>query len=116
MYNLAVEALDKIFFVGIQEEYAVSVQVMIRELQVPVDEVEITKERDQQSDYLVTYQKAKIKRNQKVLKRISEVNNFDVDLYNLGFVRFCTATRKYPELFRRLKYKTRQSCKVLCNF
>ena len=101
---------------GIQDEYAVSVQVMIRELQVPVDEIAITKERDQQSDYIITYQKAKIKRDKKQVDRLLEVNRWDVDLYNLAFVRFCFTTRKYPELYRRLKYKTRQSCKVLCNF
>ena len=36
MYNKAVEALNGIFFVGIQEAYDISIQIMLRELHVPV--------------------------------------------------------------------------------
>ena len=63
VYEQAVDALNHLFFVGLQEAYDISVQVMIRELGVPV-QVQVRKERDQQNSKSLIKQKQAIKSNE----------------------------------------------------
>lgn len=72
-----------IFFVGIQEEYDISVQVMLREFNMTLN-TKIKKERDQISNQLITVQKAAIKSNETLLSRLRLVNTYDVQLYKIG--------------------------------
>lgn len=76
-------ALDNIYFVGIQEEYEISVEVMLRELNVTIN-ASITKERNQQKSKSVQRQKAAITEDQKILARMKELNSYDVQLYEIG--------------------------------
>ena len=109
IYADATDALKHMFFVGIQEAYDVSVQVMLRELRVPA-QVEIKKERDQQSSKSITKQKAAIKNNTTLLARVREVNAYDVQLYRQGLSRFCATTNKYPDLVEKLHATTKVRC------
>lgn len=83
MFDLAVDALDHIFFIGIQEEYEISVKVMLKELDITV-ETEVKKERDQQNSKSLTRQKAAIKANLPILERMRVVNSWDMQLYQIG--------------------------------
>jgi hypothetical protein len=83
VFDLAVEAINNIFFIGIQEEYDISVKVMLKELNITLNTV-IKKERDQKSSKSIALQKKEIKSNDKIISRMREVNSFDVELYNLG--------------------------------
>jgi hypothetical protein len=97
--------------VGIQEEYDLSVQVMIRELGVPL-KADIKKERDQQKSASLTKQKEDIKSNEVLTSRMRVVNSFDLDLYQLAFKRFCVTTKKYPDLYAQLKGGSKARCET----
>jgi hypothetical protein len=109
VFDKAVDALNHLFFVGVQEAYDLSVQVMLRELNVPA-QVDVKKERDQQSSKSIAKQKAAIKNNATLLARVREVNAYDVKLYKLGLVKFCTAAKKYDDLYTLLKQTTSVDC------
>ena len=109
VFNKAADAVNHLFFVGIQEAYDLSVQVMIRELNVPV-KVEVKKERDQQSSKSITKQKADIKANNTLLARVREVNAYDIRLYHLGLVKFCKAAKKYDDLYQEIRTTTKVDC------
>jgi hypothetical protein len=111
VFEKAVEALNNIFFVGIQEEYDLSVQVMLRELGIPLA-TDIKKERDQQKSASLTKQKEDIKSNEVLTSRMRVVNSFDLDLYQLAFKRFCVTAKKYPELFSQLKSASKARCEA----
>ena len=83
VFQSAVVALDNIFFVGIQEEYEVSVAVMLRELNVTIN-ASLTKERNQQKSKSVQRQKASIRDDGRLQDRMKEVNFYDLQLYNIG--------------------------------
>jgi hypothetical protein len=109
VYQRAVDALNGIFFVGIQEAYDLSVQVMLRELNVPI-KVDVLKERDQQSSKRIAQDKADIKGNNTLLERVWEVNAYDMKLYKSGLVKFCKTARKYDDLYAEIKAKTKVDC------
>ena len=102
--------MNKIFFVAIQEEYDVSVEVMLRELKVNIKSKEVRRERDQQYDPFLADQKQAIRANEDLLARLKKFNYYDVELYKLAFTRFCRATIKYPDLYQRLKESSREKC------
>jgi hypothetical protein len=77
-----VEALDHIFFVGLQEEFEISAELLLREMDV-VMPVNVTKERDQ-SNEKSSQLKAKLKGNKALMQRLKEINHYDVALYKLG--------------------------------
>ena len=83
VFQSAVVALDNIFFVGIQEEYEVSVAVMLREFNVTIN-ASLTKERNQQKSKSVQRQKALIREDGRLQDRMKEVNFYDLQLYNIG--------------------------------
>ena len=83
IYEKAVEAIEHMFFIGLQEEYEVSVHLLLREMRVSIP-VNIQRERDQQVNRRVTEQKKAIKANQELIRRVREVNMYDIHLYELG--------------------------------
>lgn len=101
VFNAAVEALDNIVFVGIQEAYDLSVKLLLREMNMDYLKVSIEKERDM-GDKRTTIAKNKLKANKKLMERTRVVNSYDVKLYNLG--QCCTSflivvkTRLYSSL------------------
>ena len=109
VYEQAVDALNHLFFVGLQEAYDISVQVMIRELGVPV-QVEVRKERDQQNSKSLLKQKQAIKTNETLLTRVREVNSYDMKLYQLGVIKFCTSAKKYTDLYELVRTTTKVDC------
>ena len=109
VYEQAVDALNHLFFVGLQEAYDISVQVMIRELGVPV-QVQVRKERDQQNSKSLLKQKEAIKTNNTLLNRVREVNSYDMKLYQLGVIKFCTSTKKYTDLYELVRTTTKVDC------
>lgn len=96
---------------GIQEEYDLSVLVMLRELGIPLT-TDIKKERDQQKSASLAKQKEDIKSNEVLTSRLRVVNSFDIDLYQLAFKRFCVTAKKYPELYARLKGESKARCEA----
>lgn len=87
------DALAHIFFVGLQEEFAVSSEALIREMGMSklLPAPDIKKERDQ-SNARLARDKAEIKGNATLLHRAREVNEYDIRLYKLGTD---VVTRKY---------------------
>lgn len=82
VYESAVEALNHIFFVGLQEEFEVSSEIIVREFDLKMD-VNVTKERDQSNEKIAS-QKAALKADKKLMKKLRDVNHYDVALYKLG--------------------------------
>lgn len=78
----AVEAVDKIFFIGLQEVYGLSLEVMFRELGVNL-KLPIKKEREQVSKRTELSKKA-LTSNSTLMQRAREVNSYDYKLYEIG--------------------------------
>ena len=76
------EALDHIYFIGLQEAYETSVKFLIREFNVSMVAPTL-KERDQ-SNKQTTEQKAKLKANAALMQHVKDLNSFDADLYQFG--------------------------------
>ena len=83
IFDLAVDALNHIFFVGLQEEYDVSVKVLLQEFNIEITTT-ISKERDQQRSKSQTRNKAALKKNKRTVRRAEIVNSYDMQLYELG--------------------------------
>lgn len=84
------DALQHIFFIGLQEEFQLSSELLLREIGMTekLPQPEIKKERDQ-SNGEIARQKADIKNNAALMKRAREVNQYDLKLYEIGeFVFF----------------------------
>lgn len=67
---------------GLQEEFEVSAQILLREFDVKMD-VNVTKERDQNNEK-ISKQKAELKANKEMMKKLKEINHYDIALYKLG--------------------------------
>ena len=78
----AVEALENLFFVGIQEAYDISVQLLMRELNVTL-QTTIKKEREQ-GNAKISAQKKELKANSALMQRYKDLNSIDYELYRLG--------------------------------
>ena len=97
------------YFVGVQEEYELSVQLMLRRLGVPL-ETKLKRERNQQKKRYVTREQTRIKANEALISRLKDVNIFDLHLYYLAFFRFCSDISLYPDLYDKLKEETKTKC------
>ena len=84
MFDAAVEALNKFFFIGLQEVYDFSVKVFLHEINRPNESVTIVNERDQGKAHRLNVEKSNIKANKALIEKAYRVNSYDVKLYNLG--------------------------------
>lgn len=78
------DALDHMFFVGLQEAYSLSVEVMLRELGSRV-KPKIKKERQDVSKKMLR-NKLEVTSNTTLMDRAAAVNGFDIRLYDKGTV------------------------------
>jgi hypothetical protein len=81
-----VDALDHMFFVGLQEAYDLSVEVMLRELGSKV-RPKVKKERQDVSKKMIA-NKLAVTSNNTLMTRAAEVNSFDIRLYEKGVYVF----------------------------
>ncbi len=84
VFEAAVDALDHMYFIAIQEVYDISVKVMLREFNMTHLDIPIEKERDQSVSKKVTEEKMTIKSNVTLMTRVRENNKYDVHLYSLA--------------------------------
>jgi hypothetical protein len=103
VYMAAVDALDNLFFVGLQEVYELSVQLMLRELQMEHLYHPTHKERDNTGDKSVAAAKAAILKNESAVNKLRQVNRWDANLYRLAVDRFCATIRKHLDLHQQLE-------------
>jgi len=111
LYAQAADGLDAFFFVGLQEAYDLSVQVLIRELSL-ADSLKlapIKKERDQ-TNKSMDRAKKKIRDDNVLMERTREVNSWDMKLYERGVKAFCSKIKKYPDLLTKLHATTKVKC------
>jgi len=106
-YKKAVDALDRMFFVGLQEAYDLSVEVMLRELGSRVHP-NVKKERQDVSKKMRA-NKLAVTSNTTLMARAAEVNSYDIRLYDEARRKFCRTLEKYPDLRAKLDPK-----KVTC--
>ena len=100
MFKAATDAIDNLFFIGVQEAYDTSIKILLKEFSVPL-QTEIKKERDQQSSKQMKKQKAKIKDDKLLIDRVKQVNEYDMKLYKYGkYHLFCPLN-----MFTVLDYK-----------
>ena len=76
------DALDHMFFVGLQEAYDLSVEVMLRELGSKV-KPKVKKERQDVSKKLAR-NKVAVTSNTTLMDKAAAVNSFDIRLYEKG--------------------------------
>jgi len=86
VFAKAVDALAHIFFVGLQEEFQISSEALVRAMEMS-DRMpllpEIKKERDHNSAK-VSKEKNDLRTNAALMQRAREVNQYDLRLYELG--------------------------------
>lgn len=87
MLKKAKAAVDKLFFVGLQEVYDLSVDMLLREFQIKLD-IKLPKERSESSKG-VKEGKKQILADKNLIKKARLVNAFDVRLYRYG-KSYCT--------------------------
>lgn len=83
LYQAAVKAVDNIFFVGIQEAYEFSVEILLREFDMKLD-IELPTERQDLSNKKLKRDKDAVKNDQELMARAAAVNSFDMRLYKFG--------------------------------
>ena len=113
VYKQAVVALNAFYFIGLQEAYDISVEVLIRELSLAetMKLAPVKKERDQTNKKL-DMAKNEIRNNPSLMERARNVNSFDVELYRLAVENFCSKIVKYPDLLEKLHTTTKVKCAV----
>lgn len=111
LHAKAVENLNLFYFIGLQEAYELSVQVLIRELSLAdsIHLAPVKKERDQ-SNMALDMAKKKIRDDKRLMQRANEVNSWDVKLYERGVKSFCSKIKKYPDLLEQLHVTTKVKC------
>jgi hypothetical protein len=82
IFEQAVDSLDHMFFVGLQEQYSLSVEVMLRELGSSV-QPKIKKERQDVSKKM-KQNKLAVTSNATLMDRAATVNSYDLRLYDKG--------------------------------
>eukprot|EP00605_Chrysophyceae_sp_TOSAG23-4_P001751 GSChrysophyteH1.ASY1.ANO1.1938.1 assembled CDS len=108
-FDAAVDAIENLFFVGVQEAYDISVQLLLRELHADHD-ITLRKERDNTKTASIKKAKADILQNATAMNIIKERNFWDNELYRVATERFCHTARKHPDLYAQLA-----STKVKCD-
>lgn len=108
IFKKAVEALDRIFFMAIQEELAISIELMLREMKVSM-KYELKKERDM-SNARVARDKEKLKANMTMMDELRKINHYDVKLYKLALKKFCLILRKYSDLWELVRERKKIDC------
>jgi hypothetical protein len=84
MLNKAKKAVDNIFFVGLQEVYDFSVELLLREFRMKID-IDLPKERSESSKAVKDGKRA-ILSNKTLLQKARLANSFDALLYKYGMV------------------------------
>lgn len=105
----AIDALDHLFFVGLQEAYDISVQALLREFNMSIS-VEVKKERDQMNEKKIALEKLKLRNNHTLMQRVREINHYDLELYAAAVERFCKMLKKYPDLIAQLHSTSKVKC------
>jgi hypothetical protein len=108
IYERAKKALDSMYFVGLQEAYGLSVELLVRDLNVSIP-IAVKKERDMGNSKSVKKKKKLILGNTSLMDRVKERNRFDIMLHQRATQRFCTMLKGYPDLYAKLD-RTRVSC------
>lgn len=108
IFAKAVDTLNSLYFVGIQEDFDASVSVMLRDFNVSMDYT-IKKERDM-SNAGIAKAKAKLKNDPMIIKKLREINSYDMKLYDLAIKKFCESANKYPELLAVIRKKGKVPC------
>eukprot|EP01038_Epipyxis_sp_PR26KG_P007603 gene7603-10353_t len=108
IFEAAVEAIDHLYFIGLQEEFDLSVQLLLRMTNITM-EVNIIKERDQNNENIVN-QKMELKSNRQYMKRLEEVNTYDYQLYKIVTKKFCDLIKVYPDLYNQVIENEKVKC------
>lgn len=111
LYDRASDAIENMFFVGLQEVYDLSVKIMLRELNFK-GELEVVKERDQAMNKKVKREKEAIRNNATAVAKMHAVNTWDKELYLVAVQKFCASARKYPDLYHLVLASGKVQCKV----
>jgi hypothetical protein len=78
------DAVDQFHFIALQEEFDLSAKAFAREIIRNDSAISITKEREQTSNKKLKEDKKALKSNVDLMKKVREVNDFDVRLYAKG--------------------------------
>lgn len=103
IFDKAIDALDNIYFIGVQEVYDISIELLLLELNMSHLNIVAEKERDQSVSKSVKRDKSSILSDKQLMMKAKEMNSYDVDLYQVGLLKFCLTCMKYPLLVDKLK-------------
>lgn len=110
VFNKAVDALSKFFFVGLQEAYELSVKVFLHEINRSNESITMVNERDQGTAKKMNKDKADIKANKSLMEKAYRVNSYDVKLYRMAVDTFCKTVKQYDHLWEELRGNPKFKC------
>jgi hypothetical protein len=84
LFQEAKKAVNAFAFIGIQEVFDFSVKVFLHEINHVNQTYQIVNERDQGNAKEIVKKKSDIKSNNQLMDKARRMNNFDLDLYELG--------------------------------
>ncbi|RYH17556.1 hypothetical protein EON65_28440 [archaeon] len=102
VYNKALEAVNRLDFVALQEEFDVSIEVIKRAMHLNHLNVTVTKERNNEGKR-VKEEKMLIKTNKELMDKVRSTNSYDVQLYQQVIKKFCQQLQDYPDLMQVVK-------------
>jgi hypothetical protein len=77
-----VEALNGVFFIGLQEAYDISVEMLIREFKSSI--IPLNKHEREAKSKKQTQEKNAILNNEALMTKAKMMNSYDIKLYELG--------------------------------
>lgn len=109
VYSQALEAVNHLDFVALQEEFDVSVEIIKRAMHLSHVNVTVTKERNNEGKS-VREQKMLIKSNQALMDSVRRTNSYDVQLYQQVVRKFCEQLDSHPDLMQVVKQHGHVHC------
>mmetsp|Transcript_9573 Transcript_9573/g.15777 ORF Transcript_9573/g.15777 Transcript_9573/m.15777 type:complete len:358 (+) Transcript_9573:290-1363(+) len=110
VFQKAMDALDHLYFIGLQEAFELSSLALLRRANVSMLP-EIKKERDQSSGTgRIAKDKAALRASSLVMQRAREVNNYDLRLYSAVVHKFCKMLKSFPDLHVLLEKNEKVHC------
>jgi len=108
VFERAVDAVQHLFFVGLQEEFTLTAQTLLRKVNASIP-YEVKKERDQKNEKL-DRKKSDLRADGPLMQRAREVNRYDVQLYAAVVRKFCDQLRSFPDLYEEVLRSKKVRC------
>eukprot|EP01031_Cornospumella_fuschlensis_P029281 gene29281-35350_t len=109
VYDKALEAVNRLDFVALQEEFDVSIEILKRAMGLGHVNVTVTKERNNEGKK-IKEEKNLIKTSEKLMGEVRRTNSYDVKLYQQVVKKFCRQLDGHRDLLQVVQQHGRVHC------